>query len=62
MKITVKISDIEVSIERPEFFEFKSETYQKQQYNETILPTIQEATKSALELYNNRIEKLKDTE
>jgi hypothetical protein len=58
MKITVKISDIEICIERPEFKEWASNTAQKDFMTDTIIPTLEKAIEKAKELYNNRIENL----
>lgn len=58
MRITVKISDIEICIDRPEFKEWDNITAQKEFMAHTIIPTLVKATEKAKELYNNRIENL----
>lgn len=58
MKISVKISDIEIIIERPNYKEPVSVTQELGVMELTILPTLKEAVKSVTELYNNRFEKL----
>ena len=54
MKVIVKIADIEVVVDRPKFYD--TENYDSQErrqnlMNDTILPTIKEATERAKELY-----------
>jgi hypothetical protein len=59
MRITVKISDIEIVVDRPEYKEAASISQDLDIMKQTILPTLKEATNAALELYNNRLEKFK---
>lgn len=58
MKIIVKISDIEVVINRPNFSDAKSTEQDKSILKDTILPTLNVAVEKTKELYNNRIEQL----
>lgn len=58
MEITVKISDIEICIDRNEFKEFGNLDSQKDIMKDTIIPTLDKAIAGALELYNNRVEQL----
>ena len=51
MKITVRIEDIEVVIDRSDYKEVTMVGQETQAMNNTIIPTIQEAAKQVKELY-----------
>jgi len=51
MRITVKISDIEVTIERNNFVEGRTTSQEPATMNDVVLPTIKEAVAKAKELY-----------
>lgn len=51
MKITVRISSIEIIIDRPDFMESKALNHDPVVLRESVLPTLTEAVKQAKELY-----------
>jgi hypothetical protein len=55
MKITVKIEDIVIEIERPNFFDYNSDKhsieFRTNVLNDTVIPVLKEATEKAKELY-----------
>lgn len=58
MKIIVKISDIEIEINRPAFREQGTIEQDSKVMTSVILPTLTTAVEKAKELYNNRIQQL----
>lgn len=58
MKVTVKIGDVEVTIERAQFMEdgayISGTQFRQDIVKDTVMPTLKEATEKAKELFTHR--------
>ena len=57
MRVTVKIGTVEVTVDRPNFIDDGLADGRENRMKDTVVPTLEEATKRAKELYQLQIRK-----
>lgn len=60
MRVTVKIEDVEVTIERANFKEPMHVDTEKKTFDYTVKPTLEAATARAIELHKQKHERFKN--
>ena len=59
MRVTVKIEDVEVTIDRPNFKEAQHVDTEKKTFDYTVKPTLEAATAKAIELHELKQQRFK---